>query len=190
LLLLLAALAAWLFSSSFLTMAGGFLVHEEAPRKADAIVVLGGDEFGWRAKKGAELAQAGYAAYVLISGPPSILGSEADTTIEYVRRQGIPTSQLRPVLLPPKAAESTRTEAAYLGDYLKNNGVHSILLVTSNFHTRRAFSLWRKANPWLTITVVGAPDKYFTPDTWWKSRAGKKTFLLEWLKTFNTWAGM
>jgi uncharacterized SAM-binding protein YcdF (DUF218 family) len=62
--------------------------------------------------------------------------------------------------------------------------------VTSNFHTRRAGALWRRANPWLQIAVVAAPDKWFTPETWWKSRAGKKTFLYEWLKTLNTWAGM
>jgi uncharacterized SAM-binding protein YcdF (DUF218 family) len=171
-------------------MAGGFLVRADGPRKADAIVVLGGDEFGMRAIKGAELAQAGYAPYVLVSGPPSLLGNEADMTIEYAKRKGFPAALFRPVVIPKEKAASTRTEASYLGDCLQKNGVHSILLVTSNFHTRRARSLWRKANPRLNIAVVAAPDRYFTPETWWKSRAGKKTFLYEWLKTVNTWAGM
>jgi uncharacterized SAM-binding protein YcdF (DUF218 family) len=183
-------LGTWLFSTSFLTLAGGFLVRDDGPRKADAIVVLGGDEFGMRVLKGAELAQAGYAPCVLVSGPPSLLGNEADMSIEYAKRKGFPVALFRPVILPREGADSTRTEARYLGNYLEKNGVHSILLVTSNFHTRRALSLWRKTNPWLNIAVVAAPDQYFTPETWWKSRAGKKTFLYEWLKTVNTWAGM
>jgi uncharacterized SAM-binding protein YcdF (DUF218 family) len=111
-------------------------------------------------------------------------------TIEYAKRKGFPAALFRPVVIPKEEAVSTRTEASYLGDYLKKNGVHSILLVTSNFHTRRAQSLWLKANPWLNLAVVAAPDRYFTPETWWKTRAGKKTFLYEWLKTVNTWAGM
>jgi len=169
-------------------MAGGFLIHEDAPRKADAIVVLGGDEFGVRTVKGGELAKAGYAPYALVSGPPTLLGHESDETIEYAVRQGLPRALFRATVLPPEA-DSTRTEAVYLGKYLKQNGVHSILLVTSNFHTRRALALWRKENPWVAVTVVGAQDRFFTPDSWWKTRPGKRTFLNEWLKTMATWAG-
>lgn len=188
--MVLIGLAGWLFSASFLAGAGAFLVKDDGPRKADAIVVLGGDEYGERIIKGAELARAGYAPYVLVSSPPALLGNEADLTIEYAKRKGFPASLFRPVPLPQDAADSTRTEAIYLGNYLKKNGVHSILLVTSNFHTRRATSLWRKENPWLQIAVVAAPDRYFSPNTWWKTRGGKRTFLYEWLKTLNTWMGM
>lgn len=170
-------------------MAGGFLIVDDGPRKADAIVVLGGDDLGTRIVKGAQLEKAGYAPYVLVSGPPYLLGHESDITIEYAVRQGFPPSLFRSVPLPLDAAESTRSEAIYLGDYLKKDGVHSILLVTSNFHTRRARYLWRQANPWLTIAVEAAPDRFFAPETWWKSRAGKKTFLYEWMKTIATWAG-
>jgi hypothetical protein len=38
--------------------------------------------------------------------------------------------------------------------------------------------------------MVAAPDLYFTPDGWWKNREGRKTFLLEWMKTVATWFGM
>jgi hypothetical protein len=37
--------------------------------------------------------------------------------------------------------------------------------------------------------VIAAPDLFFTPRTWWKTRTGQKTFLLEWLKTGSTWLG-
>jgi uncharacterized SAM-binding protein YcdF (DUF218 family) len=182
------ALLVWLFSTRLLTLAGGFLVEDDGPRKADAVVVLGGDEFGSRIVKGAELAKAGYAPYVLVSGPESLLGHDSDTTIEFARRKGFSTALFRAMPLPPEA-NSTQSEAVYLGKYLKQNGVKTILLVTSNFHTRRAARLWRTENPWLDVAVEAAPDRFFTPETWWKSRPGKKTFLYEWLKTATTWAG-
>jgi hypothetical protein len=37
---------------------------------------------------------------------------------------------------------------------------------------------------------VAAPDQYFSPDGWWKSREGRKIFLVEWEKTFATWVGL
>ena len=84
---------------------------------------------------------------------------------------------------------STREETQYVGKYLKEQGIHRILLVTSNFHTRRAGWLMRKQNPWLRVVVV-ATDSSFTPSTWWKSREGRKVLLLEWMKMVATWLGI
>jgi uncharacterized SAM-binding protein YcdF (DUF218 family) len=170
-------------------MPARLLVEDDGPRKADAIVVLGGDAYGQRIIKGAELEKAGYAPIVLVSGPPYLLGAESDEVIEYAKRQGFPAALFRSVPLPAGSADSTRVEAIYFGKYLKDNGIHKVLLVTSNYHTRRAAKLWRLEDPWLDVTVVPAPDRYFTTDGWWESRQGKKTFLYEWVKTLATWLG-
>jgi uncharacterized SAM-binding protein YcdF (DUF218 family) len=152
-----------------------------------ALLVLGGDDYGTRIIKAAELAQAGYAPYVLVSGPVKLLGHESDATIEYARRQGFPDSLFRPL---PNNADSTRSEAQFIGSYLRAHGLNRILLVTSNFHTRRAAWLMRHENPGLQVDVVPAPDPRFTPNAWWKSRTGQKTFLIEWIKTVATWLGL
>jgi uncharacterized SAM-binding protein YcdF (DUF218 family) len=164
------------------------LVEDDGAQKADAILVLGGDDYGARIVKGAELAKAGYAPFVLVSGTVSLLGHSSDMTIEYAERKGFPSSLFRAVPLPP-GTDSTRQEADYLGPYLKANKLQRILLVTSNYHSRRAASIWRKENPTLDLDVVPSPDPYFTLDGWWKSRHGKKTFLYEWMKTVSTWLG-
>lgn len=188
-LLLLAAIAAvWLFPAPLLTYLGKALVEDDGAQKADAILVLGGDEFGARILKGAELAKAGYAPFVLVSGPPALLGHASDATIEFAERKGYPASLFRAVPLPP-SADSTRGEADFLGKYLKDGNLQRILLVTSNYHTRRAVRTWRHENPRLAVDVVPALDPYFTPATWWKSRQGKKTFLYEWMKTISSWFG-
>jgi hypothetical protein len=44
--------------------------------------------------------------------------------------------------------------------------------------------------PDLDIHMVGAPDRYFTPEAWWKTREGQKTFVQEWAKTIASWFGI
>ena len=163
-------------------------MEDDGAAKADAIVVLGGDAYGTRIIRGAELAKAGYATRVLISGPVTLIGHESDTSIAYAASKGYPASTFEAVPLP-ESADSTRTEAEYIGRKLKTEEVNSIDLVTSNYHTRRAAWLWRKINPQLHINVVPAPDPYFSPETWFKTRTGQKTFVLEFTKTIVSHLG-
>jgi len=169
-----------------MTAAGSVLVENNKPEKADAAVVLGGDQFGNRIIKAAELAKAGYAPYVLVSGPHSLLGHESDETIEFARRRGYSVSLFRPL---PHELNSTRSEAEFIDKYLTTQGAKKILLVTSNYHTARAARLLRKYSPRLQVIAVAAPDPAFTPNSWWKTRDGQKTFLYEWLKTVATALG-
>lgn len=170
------------------TLAGSALVEDDGAARADAIVVLGGDGYGTRIIRAAELAKAGYATRIVVSGPVDLLGHESDQTILYAGRKGYPASMFEAFPLPPTVS-STRSEARQIGRQLRQEGINSIDLVTSNYHTGRAAWLWRRDNPDLRINVVPAPDPNFTPEAWWSSREGQKTFLLEWLKTFAAHLG-
>lgn len=170
--------------ASLLTAAGNMLVEDDGPRKAQAIVVLGGDDAGARIIKAAQLAQAGYAPYVIVSGPKSLIGHECDLTIQYARSKGYPESLFHPL---PHSLNSTKSETAFIGEYLRAHGIHNILLVTSNYHTHRAAYDMRSQNSGLQVNVVAAPDPFFTPGAWWTSRDGQKTFVIEWMKTIATW---
>lgn len=178
----------WLLREPIYTLAGSALVEDDGAAKADAIVVLGGDGYGSRIIRGAELAQSGYAKRVLVSGPVNLLGHDSDQTIVYASRKGFRASMFEAFPLP-QTASSTRSESQYIGHRLQQQGVKSIDLVTSNYHTRRAAWLWRKENPELHVYVVPAPDPNFTPEAWWMNREGQKTFLLEWLKTLSAHLG-
>jgi uncharacterized SAM-binding protein YcdF (DUF218 family) len=151
--------------------------------------VLGGDSSGVRIIKAAQIAQAGYAPVVLVDAPQALIGNESDMTILYATRHGFSASLFRPLPLP-RGMNSTRAEAAYVGRYLRANAIHSILLVTSNYHTHRAAYLFRKENPWLQVDAVPAADPGFNPDAWWTNREWRKTFLLELMKTVATYLGM
>ena len=178
-------------STPLLEAAGQFLVEDDGPRKADAIVVLGGDGYGDRTLKAAALAKAGYAPYVLVSGPPRLMGYSSADEIQFAEQYGYPASLFREAHLPGDA-ESTASEVQFLGKYLEGQGIKSILLVTSNYHTKRAAKLWRKENPKIAVAVVPSidPDHFFTPQTWWKTRPGEKLFLFEWMKTISVMLGV
>jgi uncharacterized SAM-binding protein YcdF (DUF218 family) len=186
LLLLLAFALAAIFHVWIFTTLGAYLVQNQPPRKADAIVVLAGDQSGSRILTAAALVREGWAPYALVDGPPYLGTNEADLAIAYAISRGYPPSYFRTFA---RDTDSTREETAKVADQLRQAGVHSILLVTSNYHTRRAGALMKQAAPWLAIDTVAAPDRYFTPVTWWKTRGGQRTFLYEWLKTFSVWVG-
>lgn len=76
----------------------------------------------------------------------------------------------------------------YVADsILRPAGIKKILLVTSNFHTHRAAHFMRAEAPWLQVAVVPAPDNFFSPHRWWKTRRGVLTFFMEWVKTVTEW---
>jgi uncharacterized SAM-binding protein YcdF (DUF218 family) len=186
-LIVIAVLLAILHAPVF-TLAGSALVEDDGAAKADAIVVLGGDGFGNRILRAAELKKSGYAPRVLVSGPVDLLGHESDESIAYAGQKGYPASMFEAVPLP-RSITSTRPEVQYLGRLLRDQGVQSIDLVTSNYHTSRAAWLWRKENPGIRVNAVPASDPYFSPETWFNSREGQKTFFLEWAKTLASRLG-
>lgn len=183
-LLVLAVIFVRLVATSAMTTAGGFLIQDDGPSKADAIVVLGGDRYGDRTVQAAQLVKRGYAPVVYVSGPARLMGYESGDEVSFAEQQGYPASIFREVHLPPTVS-STQAEVRFLGGYLAGQGVKKILLVTSNFHTRRAEKLWRKEIPAIPVRVIPSADPFFTASGWWKSREGQKTFVNEWAKTVS-----
>ena len=171
----------------WLTALGEALVHDDGPAKADMAVVLAGDYRGNRILTAANLARAGYVPAVLVSGPPGFYGAnECDAAIQFAVRKGYPAEWFIPLAHDEL---NTRDEArALLGDMRRRN-VHSFLLVTSNYHTARSRRFFLAAERAMgggpQLRVVAAPDDFFRPDCWWHNREGRKTFLMEWLKTIT-----
>jgi len=183
--LLIAAAAALLllalFHNPILAALGNFLVKAVPPRKADIIVVLAGDGFGLRILKAAELVKEGYAPKALISGPDGLYGdSECDLAIPFAVRAGYPESYF---IHFEHHAHSTAAEARVVSKKLHEMGVKRVMVVTSNYHTRRAGIMFHRAAPDLDIFVVSANDEFFKPDSWWRDREARKIFFYEWLKT-------
>jgi len=167
---------------------GRFLVRAEEPFPSDMVVLLAGDGWGHRLRRAAELVREGYAPKVLVSGPAGMYGlHESDLAIAYAVKLGYPAEWFIPL---PNPATSTREEVRVVLAELARRQVRRFIVVTSNYHTRRAGGLYRSQAPRAEIRVVAAADPQFSSDNWWHSRTGRKLFLLEWQKTVATWLGM
>jgi uncharacterized SAM-binding protein YcdF (DUF218 family) len=184
----LAAAAVWLAHPLWMTALGSCLVRAEEPFRADIAVVLAGDGYGERVLKGAELVRRGFTGKVLVSGPEGMYGyNEAELAIPFAVGHGYPESWFLPL---PNKSLSTREEAAVVAPELRRRGVRRCLLVTSNYHTRRAGRIFRSAAPDVIFRVIAAEDRFFRPDGWWRTREGQKRFVLEWMKTIAGWFGV
>jgi uncharacterized SAM-binding protein YcdF (DUF218 family) len=185
LILAAAALLLAIFHAAILTGLGNFLIRTEPPQKADVIVVLAGDGFGHRILKAAELVKEGYAPKALISGPDGNYGTyECDLAIPFAVKVGYPEAEF---LHMENHARSTGEEAKVLVSRLREMGAKRVIVVTSNFHTRRSGIIFRRAAPDLQFMVVASPDEYFAADDWWRNREARKIFLYEWMKTVAEW---
>jgi uncharacterized SAM-binding protein YcdF (DUF218 family) len=186
--LLVVALAAVVAHPVWMSALGGYLVRAEEPAPADIAVVPAGDGFGNRILKAADLVRRGFTPRVLVSGPDGMYDSnEADLAIAYVVHRGNPPAWF--IRFPIKAY-STREEARLIVPELRRLGVRRVLLVTSDYHTRRAGAIYRAAAPEIEFRVVAAPDRFFRSGEWWRTREGQKRFVLEWMKTIAGWFGV
>jgi uncharacterized SAM-binding protein YcdF (DUF218 family) len=173
------------FHNPLLAAVGSYLVKSQAPEQADIAFVLAGDYFGNRIRTAADLVRDGYAPEAIVSGPSDFYGfHECDLAIPFAVRAGYPETYF---LHFEHNARSTAEEARAASAELHRMGVHKVLLVTSDYHTRRAGAIFRATAPDLQFVVVAAPDQSFRADAWWRSREARKTVLYEWMKTVAAW---
>lgn len=184
-LILLCVGTALLLRTRILFAAGQALINGSAPSHADMILVIGGDFTGERILEAAELEREGYAPVVLMSGGGSVYGfHETDLELEFVRDHGYGAEKFIQFRYP---AESTVDEAEHDIPEMRKMGVHRYLLVTSPPHTARAGRVFRRVAPDLQMTAIACPDGNWVGGQWWKSREGRKEWLLESAKTLADW---
>jgi len=173
-LIVLLAVALFLFSTS-----GKFLIINR-PQHADAIVVLAG-ETDRRPALGLQLLQRGYAPRMVVDVPAT--GKIYQWNMLQLAQQYVhELPQAQAVIICPIYGLSTKAEAQDVSQCLKNLGVHSVLVVTSDYHTRRALSTFCHELPGMPISVAAATDPQQFGGSWWQHRQWAKLNFDEWLR--------
>ena len=176
-------LALWVFREPLLVMLGEFLIRSETPQKADLIYVLAGDFWGSRVLVGSELGARGYAPHVLFSGGLYADAYEGDMSARFAVEHGYPEHLF---LAVPLHARSTVEEAMELQPVFQRLHAKRVILVTTDFHSRRAALVFRLFVPGVQFYVVAAPDKVFDATTWWKTDSGRRLCFAEYSKMLGT----
>lgn len=159
--------------------AGNFLV-EDTPRRADAILVLAG-ETERRPQRALQLLAQGYGRRVVLDVPnhsPIYVFTQIQLAEKYI--QALP--QAGSMSICPIDGLSTKAESKDAGKCLAGQGVKSVLIVTSDFHTRRALSVFQHELPEFEYSIAAAHDEGQFGVRWWTHRQWAKVFFDEWLR--------
>jgi uncharacterized SAM-binding protein YcdF (DUF218 family) len=154
-------------------------IVEDSLDKADALIVLGDDNFyADRATRGAQLFREGKAPVVVASGRRLRPNAGVAELMEHdLFERGVPKDK---ILRFVHDADSTLEEAQALAKFAKEKKWHSVIVVTSNFHTRRARYIFRHVFPQgMEVRVASARDGDFDPEHWWEKRKSIKELTRE-----------
>jgi len=154
-------------------------VVDEPASHADAIVVLGDDNFyADRATHAAELYRQGVASLVVASGRRLRPDAGISELMEHdLVERGVPKEK---ILRFTHDADSTTEEARAVAKLAADHHWKSLVIVTSNYHTRRTRYIFEKVFPsGTTISVASARDGDFDPERWWEKRQSIKFFARE-----------
>ena len=150
------------------------------PQKSDAVVVLAG-ETKVRPARALALLRQGMAPHVFLDAEvrDEIFGQRlTDLAQRYV--DSLP--EAKQVFVCPITGLSTNAESDDVNRCLQSAGAHKVLIVTSEFHTRRARMIFRRRLPQYQFSVAAAYDSNQFGMAWWSHREWAKVTLDEWMK--------
>ncbi|MBV9768162.1 MAG: YdcF family protein [Bryobacterales bacterium] len=188
--LLAAALAALLlvllvFRQQLLIGLGEFLVVSDPLERADVIYVLAGDFWGSRVLLGARLGSQGWAPKVILTGGRYKDKYTSDMAVDFAVQHGYRRDLFLPIRLE---ARSTIDEARAMKPIFQHLGAKRVLLVTSNFHSRRAALVFRIFVPEIDFRMEGSADHVFDPNAWWNTPHDRHLLFSEYQKIIGTFA--
>jgi uncharacterized SAM-binding protein YcdF (DUF218 family) len=169
------------------------LIVSSAPSRADAIVVLAGSStYVERTQRAAELFQQNFAPKVILTNDNQQSGWSAELQKNplYVERAAMALESLGvgedKIEIVPQNVSSTRDEATSLRDYAIANHLHSIVVVTSAYQTRRARWTFDQifSETGIIVSFAAVPPGQQTPGplTWWLHRRGWRMVAGEYVK--------
>ena len=190
---LISAVVLFLSHNYILRQIGHFLVFEQEPQKADVIVVLNGRD-AERCLTAVDLYNKGYANLIVLargSKQPGCdefwkrVGKHWNSKIFFQRAieaMGVPEDAFK---LIGNGVTSTYDEAKAMEKFLLANGHKSILLVTSKWHSKRAYLTFKSAfSDDHETKIITYPSRYdtFNPDTWWKNEVDAELVFREYVR--------
>ena len=168
----------YLVRHPLLRFAANEWIVEDVPAHCDAMIVVSDDDYAAdRANRAAQLYRSQAAPIVVASGrmlrPYAGIGELMQHDLI---ERGVPQSA---ILVFKHTGENTREEAEALRSMVQDRGWKRVLVVTSNYHSRRARYIFSRVLPSTQIFVASAPDTGFDPNNWWEHRYGVKMFFYE-----------
>lgn len=162
------------------------LVVDE-PEPSDIIVVLAG-ETDRRPARALELLDRGFADQVVMDVPADAK-IYTFTQLQLAEQYAHELPQHAAITICPIRGLSTKDESLEVEQCLAHQEGKRILIVTSDFHTRRALSIFRHEIPGKRFSIAASHDDQQFGPRWWTHRQWAKTCFEEWLRVL-WWNGI
>ncbi len=167
-----------------------FLTVEDNIRKADCAIVLSGDPKFEREHKALELYRDGYVNKVIrilekdnvnFNTMAILLNSvvtQKEAYTRYFELNGVSADSL---IIGDMVATSTFDELSAAKNIVLKMGYHSVVIVTSDYHMRRALMTARWIFKDTDVNVYNATifSDDFHPDRWWLNEGDTRSVLFE-----------
>jgi hypothetical protein len=170
-----------------LRMAGRSLVAEDPLAPADVIVVaLDAGHAG--------LLQAADLVHQGMAGRVALLGEDATPEEREFARRGVAyegpiaasARYLKLLGVPdveriPSSVDGTQAEGRVLREWCTQRRLTSVIVVSTADHSRRLRRVLRRSMRGSPVQVLVRPSRFsnFDPDSWWLTRAGRRTQIVE-----------
>lgn len=183
----------------FVSWAAAKLLIVSAPLdRADVIAVMAGSAvFKERTHRAAELYHQGSAAKIILTNDNQQGGWASneqrnipyqELAARYLRRDGVPDEA---IVILPNPVSGTYEESRLLRSYAEEQRLHSIIIVTSAYHSRRALRTLHQtfALSGITIGLDAVPPGAQSPSpaTWWLHLRGWQLVPAEYVKLIYYW---
>jgi uncharacterized SAM-binding protein YcdF (DUF218 family) len=191
----------WLFVwPKILTVTGRFLIKNDLPHHADAVVVLyTGVDYYPRLMEAAWVYRKGIVKRVVIDGNRKNdslrlledMGFKPccpwyEDTLRMLELLGVPRDRV--ITISAEDAFDTISEAEAVAPHLLKNNITRIVITTSKFHSHRASYIWRHLyGNGFEIFSAPAQEDEFDPRDWWHDREQIRWVLSEyggWISYF------
>ncbi len=154
----------------------------------DAIVAISGGDTVARTAEAIELYQNGWSELLVFSGAAQ--DKSGPSNAEAMKRQALAAGVPSANILIDETSETTKQNAANATGLFESNDIHSVILVTSAYHQRRAgLEFGQRAGS--AIRIVNHPvmtDNQWSP-WWWTTPTGWWLALSELFKVTVFYAG-
>jgi uncharacterized SAM-binding protein YcdF (DUF218 family) len=179
LLFLVLCSAVYVVRVPILRFVGESWIVEDPLERSDAIIVLSDDNFyADRATRAAELFRRDMAPEVVASGRRlRPFAGIAELMVHDLSERGVPKNKIEAFA---QDADNTREEAQALVQLAARKKWRSVIVVTSNYHTRRARYIFARVfPPAIRVRVASTHDGDFDPEHWWQYRKSIKQLTRE-----------
>lgn len=155
-----------------------FLIIKHPVSQADVGIILSGS-YGDRVQKGVALFKENKVRRLLMTGGPRFNKSEAEFMKDYAVALGVPEDKVS----IETNARSTYENAVNTKEMIDKWGVKSIIIITSDYHTKRSYLVFRNVYKKGSYTLqIASGEASINSKDWLRNHEMSEKVLTEWAK--------